>query len=67
MSDRPIDLTAQMDQMGATMRSFAPVVAQFYRALVAEGIPDELAGDLTMQWQGLYFSSCYGVQYRVDG
>lgn len=64
--DKP-DLTAQLDQMGAMMRSFAPVAATYYKALVDEKMPDDLASDLVMQWHGLYFASCYGVQYRVDG
>lgn len=54
--DRPvqsaIDLTAQLGQMGATMRTFAPVVAEYYKALVDAKVPEELVGDLVMQWHG---------------
>lgn len=64
--DKP-DLTAQLDQMGATMREFAPVAATYYYALTNHGVPGDLAGDLVMQWHGIYFSSCYGVAYRADG
>lgn len=66
MSDRP-DITAQLDQMGATMACFATVVAQYHKALIDHGVPADLAGEIALQWQGIYFASCYGVAYRADG
>lgn len=64
MSQNQPDLTAQLDQMGAMMANFAPVVAQYHKALIDHGVPEDLAGDLVMEWQAIYFASCYGLTRR---
>lgn len=43
-------LRQEMDQMGATLEDFAPVLAQFHRALIAEGFTPKESILLTAEY-----------------
>lgn len=59
MSDRP-DLTAQFDQIGATMASLAAVLGQYHRALLAESFTREEALDLVGIYAEQFVDSMLG-------
>lgn len=66
MSDTP-DITAQMDQMGATLAGLAEPISQYYKAMVKAGLPEDLAGDLTMSFHNLWWCSQMGMSPGCAG
>ena len=44
-------LIGQMDQLKAALKELAPPIAQFYKTLVAEGVPPEHALTLSLALQ----------------
>lgn len=49
----PPTLIEQLDQYGATMGGFASVYAQYYKALIANGISHHLAEKMTRDFAWL--------------
>jgi hypothetical protein len=44
-------LTAKTDQLGAALRALAPALAEYYAELRAQGLPDEIAHGLCVDYQ----------------
>lgn len=44
-----LQLQGQLDQFGALLRDIAPVIVGYWRALVGQGIPQDVATLLTSQ------------------
>lgn len=59
MSERP-DLTAQFDQIGATMASLAGVLGQYHRALMDAGFTRDEALDLVGDYAEQFIAASLG-------
>lgn len=59
-SDPSPDITHSLDQFGAMLGSMAPVLAQYYRALIAAGLSHEMARDLVRDYHQAWV-------YRITG
>ena len=57
MSDHMPDIRADMDQIGAILRDYAPVVKTFYDSLVEQGFTQQEAYGLVQTWMTTQFSS----------
>lgn len=51
-----IDIVAQLDQMTTTLENSATMLGVYYKRLISEGIPDELAYELVIDFHALLFS-----------
>lgn len=49
LDDPTIKMRAQMDQLAEMMRSTAPVWKAYYLTLLDEGLPEDLAKELTVR------------------
>lgn len=50
MTETAPDITASLDQMGATLRSVSNVVGEYHCGLVAAGLPVEAAGKIAADY-----------------
>jgi hypothetical protein len=54
-----VTIRAAMDQFGALAADVAGPVAQYYRTLVAAGVPDEAAALLAEAFQTMVWERCW--------
>jgi hypothetical protein len=50
MSELPPNIVQMLEQYGAFVNDYAPVVAKFYKALRSNGLGDEAAIRITCAW-----------------
>lgn len=55
MEDR-IDIIQVLEQFGTTVENQAIVVAQYYKKLLTEGLPEPLAAELTKSFANIFWS-----------
>lgn len=49
------DIIAMLDQVQTCLENVANLLANYYKVLREKGIPDELAGQLTREYQQILF------------
>lgn len=59
MDETQANLVGQMDQFGMAITTVAPVVAQYYRALLAAGVPIGLTMELVRDQHALFWRCIY--------
>ncbi len=51
-------MVAIFDQAGSTLETaFAPMIAQYFHALVAQGLPDYIAKDIAIAYQSDFMAN----------
>ena len=53
----PDAMLALFDQFETTISNFAPIIATYYSKLVAEGVPPDLAEELTLEWHRIFWEA----------
>lgn len=61
MADKNLNITEALDQLGATLRDFAPCVGTYYNGLIEAHVPYELASQLTLDWHVMYWQRQFGM------
>jgi hypothetical protein len=55
-------LIAESDQYANEIRNVAMIVANYYKALVDEGVPEDLAGEIVRDWHLEFWDAVYGME-----
>lgn len=61
-----LDLIAQLDQQQAALVNLAKILAGYYKQLMAEGLPEPLAGALLLDYQAFVLEQSVDDPGRFD-
>jgi len=56
MSKETVNIVSQSEQLEALLISIATVVASYRKKLVEEGVPEQLADALVIEWHRIWWS-----------
>lgn len=62
--ETPINIIATLDQAQSVLRDTAPIFAGYYKSLIDENVPDDLARELTKELHEIYWATIFPTAFE---